>query len=109
MWIRKNKEEIYLLLGTDVSSTLWNDCCWNPGKLFWLLKNVFVAVCDGGVASENRSSVNNCCDWTVVFDVVYWPFEDGCWEKKSVPPKPFPLFVVVVPEVNALGDEESLF
>ncbi len=101
-----------LLFGTDVSRTLWYGCCcccccWNAGKVFWLLlKNVFVDVWDGGVARENKSSVNN-------WDVVCWPFDDdddGCWEKKSVPPKPFPLVVAAAAAwVKAVGDEESLF
>ncbi len=84
-------------------------CCWNAGKVFWLLlKNVFVDVWDGGDARENRSSVNN-------WGVACWPFDDdGCWEKKSVPPKPFPLVADVVVAaaaawVKAVGDEESLF
>lgn len=96
----------HLLFGTFVSSTLGNaGCCCAGGKAenaFWLLlKNVLVDVCDGGVANEKRSSVNNCCCWCTV---VCWPLADeACWEKKSVPPKPFPLAVVVV------GDVESLF
>jgi len=109
----KSENSFYLLLGTVVSRTFWNGC-WKAGNAFWLLlllllKNVLVDVCEGGVANENRSSVNNCCwCWTVVC----WPLDDddGCWEKKSVPPKPFPLDeVVAVAWVNAVGDDESLF
>lgn len=111
----ENSSAMYLLLGTAVSSAFWNGCCggcWNAGKVVGLLlKNVLLAVWVGGVASEKRSSVNNCCCWFVVFadgKVGYCPFDDDdgggwCWEKKSVSPKPFPLDVVV----GAL--EKSLF
>ncbi len=99
---RKIKQIFDLLFGTEVSKTVWNGGCWNAGNVFWLLlKNELFDVCDGGEANENKSSVNNSC----------WTFDDDfcCWEKKSVPPKPFPLDVVVVGWVNAVGDEESLF
>ena len=102
-----------LVFGTAVSRAFWNGCCWNVGNAAcWLMlllvvgKNVFVDVWDGGVASEKRSSVNNCGWWTVDC----WPLDAAaCWEKKSVPPKPFPLAeAVVVVWGKPVGDDDSL-
>ena len=116
----RKRKSVCLLLGTDVSSALWNaggaaGCCWNAENAFWLLlKKELLAVvvaCAIGDASENRSSVNNCCCcWTGALDVAYWPLDECCCEKKSVSPKPLPLDAVVgALGGNAFGDEESLF